>query len=80
MTEFFTQLATHRPQLNVSVVAVLIVDEEAGSSPIGVEELMRTGELDFLKNGLVLWLDWYFTYESLIDILLYSLFLAFCFR
>ncbi len=37
---------------------VYIVDEESGGRlPIGVDELMKHGELDCMKNGPLIWLD-----------------------
>lgn len=58
LTELFTQLGQLRPKLSVSVIAVIIVDEEVGDDPtIGVEALQAHGELDRLKNGPVFWLD-----------------------
>ena len=57
LTNLFKQLAERRPVLAIDVYAVLIVDEEAGSSPVGVEELCRRGELRRLKNGPLFWLD-----------------------
>ena len=58
LTDLFKQLAEKKPQLSVSVFGVLIVDEESGGRlPIGVDELMKHGELDAMKNGPLVWLD-----------------------
>jgi len=58
LTDLFKQLAEKKPQLSVSVFGVLIVDEESGGRlPIGVDELMKHGELDAMKNGPLIWLD-----------------------
>lgn len=52
------QLAEEKPSLSISVFGVLIVDEESGGRlPIGVDELMKHGELNAMKNGPLIWLD-----------------------
>eukprot|EP00455_Lapot_gusevi_P026648 TRINITY_DN280_c0_g1_i1.p1 TRINITY_DN280_c0_g1~~TRINITY_DN280_c0_g1_i1.p1 ORF type:complete len:434 (-),score=191.11 TRINITY_DN280_c0_g1_i1:127-1428(-) len=54
----FKQLAILRPTLKIGVVAVLIANEENSDIPgVGVDELARRGELEFLKNGPLIWLD-----------------------
>lgn len=47
-----------RPELNTSIVAVLIANEENGSfRGIGVDQLSKEGYLDTLKAGPVYWID-----------------------
>lgn len=51
-------LAEKKPQLDVNVVALFIANEEAPvDGGVGVESLMKTGKIDFLKNGPVYWVD-----------------------
>jgi acetylornithine deacetylase len=58
MTDLFVQLATLKPQLNISVIGVMIADEEDSSGPdMGVQALMDNGELEIVRNGPVIWLD-----------------------
>jgi len=57
LTDFFAQLAEKRPQLSVTVVAVFIASEEHPTEGVGVEELVKRHELDFLKGGPVYWVD-----------------------
>jgi len=53
----FKQLSILKPKLKVGVAAVFIANEEHGSSGIGIDELSKRGELEFLKTGPVFWLD-----------------------
>lgn len=47
-----------KPALDLNVVALFIVNEEAPlDDGVGVESLMKTGAVDFLKNGPVYWVD-----------------------
>jgi acetylornithine deacetylase len=56
--EFFVQLAKNKVRTKTQVVAVLIVSEENTEIPgVGVEDLMKTGKLEFIKNGPVIWVD-----------------------
>jgi len=58
VTDLFAQLAEHRVELDCSVVAVIIANEELSSvSGIGIGKLMKEGKLDHLKNGPLYWLD-----------------------
>lgn len=57
LTCLFIQLAKLKPVLHIDLFAVLIVDEEAGDSPIGVQELCKQGEFEKMKNGPLIWLD-----------------------
>ena len=58
ITDFFCQLAEKRPPLGPSVVACFIASEENSSIPnIGVDQLVREGRLEHIKNGPVLWID-----------------------
>lgn len=57
-TELFLHLAIHKPKLNVTVVGVLIADEEVGEDPnVGVTGLQTNGHLELLRGGPVYWLD-----------------------
>lgn len=58
LTEFFKSLAQARPKLDTTVVAVFIANEEASDElGIGIDEMQKRGELDFLKAGPLLWVD-----------------------
>jgi acetylornithine deacetylase len=51
------RLASERAQLSCNVVAVFIASEEGGGLGVGVDMLVKHGELDFLKNGPFYWVD-----------------------
>jgi acetylornithine deacetylase len=54
----FKKLAELKPTLQRGVAAVLIANEENSDIPgIGIDELEKRGELEFLKNGPLVWLD-----------------------
>jgi len=58
LTDLFVQLAEKKPSLKRSIVAVFIACEENTIIPnVGVEELIKTGKLDFIKGGPVYWVD-----------------------
>ncbi|EQC26967.1 acetylornithine deacetylase [Saprolegnia diclina VS20] len=58
MVELFIELAKHQVVTQKTISAVLIASEENGDiAGVGVETLMETGKIDFLKNGPVLWVD-----------------------
>jgi len=58
LTLLFKQLAVAAPKLAVSVIGVAIANEEASSEMgIGVDELVKRGELDRLKSGPLVWVD-----------------------
>ena len=58
LTEVFLELAIKRPALKRTVTAVFIANEENGVvENIGVDQLMKTGKMDRLKNGPVIWVD-----------------------
>lgn len=58
LTDFFIQLAEQKPKLNVNVVGVLIANEENSEEMgIGIDELVKRGELKNLQNGPLYWLD-----------------------
>lgn len=51
-------LGRTKPQLERSVVAVFIANEENSRIlGIGVDELVKQGELEFLKKGPIFWVD-----------------------
>ena len=54
----FKMLAIHKPVLNRSISCVLIANEENSDiEGVGIDELEKRGELAFLKNGPLVWLD-----------------------
>ncbi len=58
ITDLFLQLAESKPDLNVTVIAVLIANEEnSEETGIGIDELVKQGEMERCKNGPVYWLD-----------------------
>eukprot|EP00240_Pyramimonas_obovata_P001562 CAMPEP_0118927854 /NCGR_PEP_ID=MMETSP1169-20130426/5242_1 /TAXON_ID=36882 /ORGANISM="Pyramimonas obovata, Strain CCMP722" /LENGTH=437 /DNA_ID=CAMNT_0006869711 /DNA_START=69 /DNA_END=1378 /DNA_ORIENTATION=+ len=58
VTQLFAQLAKQRPKLKITVVGVLIANEENSRNlGVGVDELVRQGEMDHLKNGPLFWVD-----------------------
>lgn len=58
LTDLFIQLAEKKPALNVSVIAVLIANEENSAEVrIGIDELVTQGKIERCKNGPAYWLD-----------------------
>ncbi|KAL4129247.1 hypothetical protein PRIC2_005257 [Phytophthora ramorum] len=58
MTQLFKELAKSKPRLETKVVCVLIASEENSEIPgVGVEALMESGKIDFIKKGPVIWVD-----------------------
>lgn len=58
MTEFFIQLAEKKPKLKRRVVAVFIAAEESAKIVgIGIDQLLKDGKLEKLKDGPVYWVD-----------------------
>ena len=58
LTELMTNLAIERPELQRTVTAVMIANEENGVvQGIGVDKLVQTGKLDHIKQGPVIWVD-----------------------
>ena len=58
MTELAIELATKKPSLSRTVTVILIANEENGLvENIGVDQLMRTGKMDHLRSGPVVWVD-----------------------
>jgi len=58
MCNVFKQLAIIKPKLQATIAGVFIANEEASSElGIGVDELEKRGELKFLKNGPLYWVD-----------------------
>ncbi|RHY06670.1 hypothetical protein DYB25_011573 [Aphanomyces astaci] len=57
-TDCLGHVALHKVVTQKTVTAVMIASEENGEiAGVGVETLMETGKIDFLKNGPVLWVD-----------------------
>jgi acetylornithine deacetylase len=58
LIDLFAQLAERRAELDCTVVAVIIANEELSSvGGIGIGKLVKEGKLDHLKNGPLYWLD-----------------------
>ncbi|DAZ97128.1 TPA: hypothetical protein N0F65_010451, partial [Lagenidium giganteum] len=58
MTQLFVELAKNKVATKTKVVCVLIASEENAEIPgVGVETLMESGKIDFIKNGPVIWVD-----------------------
>jgi len=58
LTELFVLLATKKPNLEVTVSAVFIANEENSSiEGVGIDELAKHGKIEFLKKGPVYWVD-----------------------
>ena len=58
VTELMLELAIKKPALRRTVTAVFIANEENGMvQDIGVDALMKTGKMDCLKSGPVIWVD-----------------------
>lgn len=58
LTLVFEQLALKKPELNIGVTAVFIANEENSDiGGIGIDEMEKRGELAFLKNGPLIWVD-----------------------
>lgn len=58
MSCVFKALAVSAPKLAVSVLGVFIANEEAAAElGIGVDEMVKRGELDRCKNGPLIWMD-----------------------
>lgn len=58
LTDFFAQLAECQVELDCSVVAVIIANEELSSvGGLGIGKLVKDGKLDHLKHGPLYWLD-----------------------
>lgn len=58
ISHFFKKLAESKMKSKVNIVAMFIANEEQSHLPgVGIDELMENGELDFLKNGPLIWVD-----------------------
>ena len=57
MTLFFAALGKHKPQLESSIVCLLIAGEEGGESGVGVDRVVAAKKIEELKNGTVFWID-----------------------
>lgn len=58
VTDLMRQLGEKKPNLKSTIVAVLIANEENSSIlGIGIDELVKNGLLDKLKNGPLYWID-----------------------
>jgi acetylornithine deacetylase len=58
LTDLFAQLASARVQLEHTVVAVIIANEEASNiTGVGIDKLVGEGRLDHLRSGPVYWID-----------------------
>lgn len=58
LTDLFAQLAEAKAELDHTVVAVIIANEEMSNvSGIGIGQLVKDGKLAHLKDGPVYWID-----------------------
>jgi acetylornithine deacetylase len=58
LTDLFAQLAERNIELDHTVVAVIIANEELSNTHgVGINRLVKDGKLDHVKNGPVYWLD-----------------------
>jgi len=58
LTELFAQLAEAQVELDHTVVAVIIANEEMSNTRgVGIAQLVKDGKLDHLKEGPLYWLD-----------------------
>lgn len=58
LTDLFAQLVEHNLELDHTIVAVIIVNEELSNTHgVGINRLVKDGKLDHLKPGPVYWLD-----------------------
>ncbi|KAG1701774.1 hypothetical protein DVH05_010268 [Phytophthora capsici] len=59
MTELFKELAKKKVRIETKVVCVLIASEEESTEipGVGIETLLESGKIDFIKKGPVIWVD-----------------------
>lgn len=58
LTLMLKQLAERKIETSRKIVVLFIADEEVGTDPtIGVKQVHREGQLDFIKSGPVYWVD-----------------------
>jgi len=58
LTHFLKKLAESKYESNVNIVCVFIANEEQSQiMGVGIDVLAKKGELDFLKNGPLYWVD-----------------------
>ncbi len=57
VTQFMKALATAKPKLRRTVVALFIASEEGGGPGVGVDAVVADGKIDELRNGPVYWVD-----------------------
>lgn len=58
LTDILISLGETKPKLRTSVVVVFIANEENSTLVgIGIDQLAKEGNLDFLKNGPLFWID-----------------------
>jgi len=58
LTDLFAQLATSGAEIEHTVVAVIIANEEASNiTGVGIDRLVREGKLDHLRGGPLYWID-----------------------
>lgn len=58
LTDLFAQLAEQNVELDHSIVAVIIANEELSNTHgIGIHQLVKDGKLAHLKNGPLYWID-----------------------
>ena len=58
LTDLFAQLSEHDVELEHTIVAVIIANEELSNTHgVGINRLVKDGKLDHLKHGPVYWID-----------------------
>jgi len=57
ITLLFKALAERKPALKRSVVCLFIAGEEGGENGVGIDMVVKHGEIDELKNGTSFWID-----------------------
>lgn len=58
VTQLFIELCKQKVQSTRSVVAILIASEENTEiEKVGVDMLMNSGKMDFIKDGPIIWID-----------------------
>lgn len=57
ITRFLSELGRMKPKLKRTIVVLFIAGEEGGEKNVGVDEVVRCGKLEEIKNGPVYWVD-----------------------
>jgi len=57
ITRLMADLAKAKPELERTIVVLFIAGEEGGEDGVGVDMVVKHGEIDLLRNGPVFWVD-----------------------